>query len=148
MNRLTILLIAILFQGCISYERCVDKFCKTPTEVVEIPYQVFVPRDSIVTNVRIDSILYLMRGDTVRIEDPTSRAKISYWKGMYENTLMLRADCDSVTVTDTLRVPYPVVLEPEPPRGLKKVSDIYNKIAAWALPFLFLLTIALIKLRK
>lgn len=133
-----------LLGSCISYDRCVSRFGRTPGDTVYVPYFKQVPPDSIATVLLIDSIPYMVPGDTVYVEDPKSRARIRYWRDKYENAINIRADCDSIIIRDTIPVPFPVILDPPPPSPLKKAWITYQQTAALALPLL-LLTLFLVK---
>lgn len=139
MKHIVYILAVILATSCVSYDRCVEKYGRIPADTIQVPHEVIVPRDSIVTRIIIDSIPFILPGDTVFVRDTESRAQIRYWRDRYNNALNVQADCDSIVIRDTIPVPHPVILEPPPPGKLQRIWDAYRFLAAIALPLLVLL---------
>lgn len=146
-------LIAIAFvlvfaSSCVSYNRCVRKYGRVQADTIMAPYQMDVPADSVRTLLQIDSIPFMVPGDTVYVESPENRARIRYWRDLYNNAIAIQADCDEVIIRDTLRVPFPVILDPPPPGRLARLSNTYRKVSAIMLPVLVLFIVSLIKLKR
>lgn len=138
----------LIISSCTTYERCIEKYGDTVVDTVAVPYSVTVPRDSIVTRIMLDTIPFLIPGDTVVTRDPESRAKISYWKSAYEDALQIRADCDTITITDTVMVEVDnIVFKPPPLSKRQQMWRSWANIAGVALPIIILLIIGLIILR-
>jgi hypothetical protein len=79
------------------------KFGQTVTDTAVVTVEYIIPRDSVITHVHIDSIPYLIPGEVH--EQKSERATIKYWKDKYSNALMMQAECDTVYIRDTLKVP-------------------------------------------
>lgn len=149
MSRVVVMLVVVLVLGsCVSYDRCVRKYGRMQADSILVPFDVVIPGDSVLTVLQIDSIPFFVPGDTVYVESPESRARIRYWRDKYDNSIGIQADCDSVVVRDTIRVPYPVILDPPPPGRLGRMAGRYTRAAAWLLPVLVLFIVSLIKLKK
>ncbi len=141
-------ILVMIISSCTTYERCIQKYGDTVIDTVDVEYSVTVPRDSIVTRIMLDTIPFMVPGDTVVIEDPESRAKISYWKSAYEDALEIRADCDSVTITDTVRVEVSQkVFKPPPLSRREQLWRGWANAAGVALPLIILIIVAIIILK-
>lgn len=98
MNRYLICVLLLSIWGCVTYRKCEQKFgtVHIDTTYVEKPVTVLVPKDSVVLSLKTDTT-------TVYKEIQQGRAKIIYSR-THEKTIV-QADCDSVVVTKTIRVP-------------------------------------------
>lgn len=130
-----LVLLITLLPSCITYDKCVSKYGSTG-DTTYIPYQVIIPKDSIITHIQIDSIPYLVHGDTHYIETPESRAKIKYWYNMYLKSIAIQAECDSIIIRDTIPCPPTPVLLPE-----ATCKDCWMKLFAYAFVFFIVIGI-------
>ena len=139
--------------GCITYNKCLEKFGETETDTITItetymvPYQVDVPvpSDSAQASINIDSIAAFTEGLIHTIE--SERARLTWWRDRY-NRLKLRADCepDTIRATDTVEVPVEVPVEvntntfTEPPKPQRS----FVERVALGIGTFFLLLVAII----
>ncbi len=104
--KLLFALIVIMLAGsaCTSYDRCMRKFGHTVIDTAIVTVEHIIPKDSVITHIHIDSIQYMIPGEVY--EQKSERATIKYWKDKYSNLLMMQAECDTIILRDTIRVPY------------------------------------------
>lgn len=107
-------LAALLNVGCTSYERCVRKYGRTQPDQ-RIPVEFKVEQQHQFTSLPLAQIPLLMPGEVHVVESEDSRASIRYWRDKYNEALNIEAQCDTITIRDTLRIPAPVILDPPPP---------------------------------
>lgn len=98
---ITIILLAIWLQGCMSYERAVKKYGTTVFDtlvnVIQVP--VVVPHDSVITTFKTDTTYYIK-------EEQQGRARVQIIRT--PQTTVVRADCDSTTIIKEHIVRVPV----------------------------------------
>jgi hypothetical protein len=141
-------LIVIMLAGsaCTTYDRCVRKYGQSVSDTTIVTVEYVITRDSVITHIHIDSIEYLIPGQVY--EASSERAKIQYWKDQYSNLLMLKAECDSLIIRDTLIVEATrMELQPPPATPEKKFYMTAGGQIATVL-FMLCLLILLIKIRK
>ena len=148
MKKVFFLSVLFLLSSCVSYERCVQKYGRQPSDSIMVPYAVEIPGDSISVVLQFDTIPFLLPGDTVIIRDTASRASIRYWRNKYEDSIGIQADCDSIVIMDTIFIKPPPVLDPPPPSKLRKAWKGYSAAAGIAIPILVLTILLFIKLKR
>lgn len=127
------LLLITVLPSCVTYDKCVAKFGSTG-DTTYIPYTVVIPKDSIITQIQIDSIPYMVHGDTHFVESPETRAKIKYWYNKYLQAISIQAECDSIIIHDTIPCPPTPILEKE-----QSCWPCWNKLLAKGFIAMFLL---------
>ena len=140
-----IVIMLLAGSACTSYERCMHKYGQTVTDTVNVFVEHIIPKDSVITHIHIDSIQYMIPGQVYEAE--SGRATIKYWKDKYSNLLMMQADCDSVVIRDTIRIPVTTtVFEPAPVKESK--FKIFAKsvvdIIFWICIMLILISIVIV----
>lgn len=135
-----IVLFILVIPACVTYDKCVGKFGVTG-DTTYIPYKVIIPKDSIITFIKIDSIPFLIPGDTHYIENPQTRAKIKYWKDMYVNAINIQAECDSIILRDTIICPSTVLAKTTETSALKKIWYKWATFSGLMIPFSLLVII-------
>ena len=146
MLALTVLLAGC--SGCCSYEKCVDKYgTDTVMQKVKVPVDTFrevkvpVPADTVTVTDTFHKIPY----EPKTVKSQEGRAIVTYWRDKYTHALHMQAECDTVTVRDTLRftdtfmanVPMPVLKEPDKQLGF--FGRLWAGITYWAGWLLYLI---------
>lgn len=98
--------VALLFNSCITYQKCIDTFGTLATDTVRVSYRDTVrithvlPRDSVTTDINIDTLCHYWRtmaGDLTG-QAAGQRVELEWYVDAYERVLRLKAK----TVRDTL----------------------------------------------
>ncbi len=128
-----ILLIFVLFsvlflQGCVSYEKCVEKYGVVRHDTLfltqDVPITIPVTADSMQTFINIDSLRSIIVGQLYKTKDSVSELQILYWKDKYNN-IHIKA----YKPPDTLKLKVPVTIPCPPVVELKKTLAWYE--VAW-----------------
>lgn len=122
-------LAALLFGGCASYDRCVRKYGRVQ-EDRRIPVELKVEKESQFTSLPLSQIPLLLPGEVHIVESEESRASIRYWRDKYNDVINIEAECDTITLRDTIRVPAPTILDPPPPGKIARAWRGYANVAA------------------
>lgn len=145
-----IILMALMLNGCVTYNKCVEKYGMQSTDTIRVPFKIEVPvaiaveADSNQTYINIDSIYTMLTGQIYEKVDSTSRIKIQYWKDAY-NHLQIKASTPADTIHDTVKID--TTLSVVPPVSLAKPTtwvDQYKDISMWLCPILLILLILFI----
>lgn len=155
-----IAIMLLTLNSCVTYERCIDKYGKTSSDTIKVPFKIEVPfyialpADSNAIRINIDSIRYLITDQVYHKADSVSKIQIQYWKDKI-NYLYFSASIPADTIHDTLVkdtvVPCPpqVYMEDKPGR-FELFWEKYKTAAGYLLPALLVIIALLtgILLRK
>lgn len=121
MKRIIVVATAALLSlsGCVSYERCVEKFGERKVDTVKVCVERLVP---VAVVAPADSVKGYISDSAQRgvIRDSASLIEITYWRDKF-NRLVVSAKRppqvihDTVPIRDTIRVPYAVAELKKPP---------------------------------
>lgn len=138
----------LLLSGCVSYERCAEKYGTSKKDTVTVyldrlvPVAVVAPADSISGYIPNSASSGVIR-------DSTSQIEITYWRDKF-NRLLVSAKRppqvihDTVPIRDTIRVPYAVAELKKPPPWYAVAWE-WLKTASVYLLLATMLTVAIFK---
>jgi hypothetical protein len=118
-----ILLFALLATGCVTQQRCLDKYgSDTVTVTLRDTLEVIVPIPAdTLTGALSDSLLQQLKAgriDTVYREDADSKIKMKFWRNKYNSALAYMANIKPDTVIEKepyeVQVPCPEVMVVDP----------------------------------
>lgn len=151
-----VLIISMLITGCISFQKCQDKFGSLKTDTIKVTRLVpldFAYKPQLETydfNFRLDSLLWAKPGDTTTFTNPGSTVKIKVSKDAQNDRLNITADCDPDTIKVKEFVPVEIkvpcetqVFEDKPQTKWGKGWQQYKNVSAFAFPIVILLIIIL-----
>lgn len=137
---ITIAAALLSLSGCVSYERCVDKFGEQKPDTVKVCIEKLVP---VAVTAPADSVSGFIRDSSHSgvIKDSTSSIEISYWRDKF-NRLFVKAYIppriihDTIPIRDTVYVPVKIIT-------LKKPTPWYSTAWDWLRTGSFYLLVAI-----
>lgn len=146
MRLLLPVVVFFFFTSCCTLERCRKKYGETPSDTIRQSVEIMLPADTVRDVVYIDRLIDLT--DTVIVDNPDTRARLTYYIDQYDNALTMLAECKPDTIRDTVVVDAPVVIPCPEPSKKERIQRDYERAAGFALPAIILIIILFIKLKK